>query len=51
MHFDETPPGHVTSDTPEQIKAATALACACEICVLQNLGPAESGPKSTGMMK
>jgi len=30
----------------EEIKADTALACACEICVSPNLGPAESEPTS-----
>ena len=37
---------YVTNATSEQIQAGTALARACELCVLTNLGPAEFGPSS-----
>ena len=37
---------YATNATPEQIKAATALARACEVCFWPNLSPAESGQTS-----
>ena len=37
---------YVTNATSEQIKVSTALARACEVCILPNLGPSEAGPTS-----
>ena len=49
IRFVESRLGYVTNATSEQIKAATALARACEVCVLPILGLAESGPTTPGV--
>ena len=40
---------YVFNPTSQQLKPCTALACACEVCILVNLGPAESGSTTAGI--
>ena len=54
MRVEETRPGHdvtcVANATSEQLKAGTAFARACEVCVLPNLGPGDYGTVSPALV-